>query len=429
MSQFNRREFIKYLGVAGAVSAGGILMPGIAGAKAKARVIVVGGGFGGATCANYLRQYDSSLDVILIEPNKQFVTCPFSNTVLAGMKSMDFITHDYKTLSSNRGVNIIHDLVTDIDAAGKKVKLKGGKTLSYDRLVVSPGVSFKWNEIDGANEATSKIMPHAWKAGPQTALLRKQLEAMKDGGTVVIATPRKPFRAPPAPYERASLIAYYLKKNKPKSKILLVNSAGNSEELDLFKKGWKKLYKGMIELVDGSLKGEILSANAKALSLKGRTIGNIKGDVVNLIPPQQAGAIAKSAGLTDKSGWCPVDPRTFASRKQKNIHVIGDACIADAMPKTGHSASSQAKICAAAIVMGLNGEKMPDVTYSTSIYSLLNPKYGISSSSIFRVKNGKLTEVSGGISPSKASRKTRLKEAKFAQGWYKGITAEMFGKG
>lgn len=430
MSQIDRREFIKLLGSAGIISAtSGLLLPGIATAKAKARVIVVGGGFGGATCASYLRQYDSSLDVTLIEPSKQFVTCPFSNTVLAGMKTMDFITHDYDGLRKNRGVKVVNDTVTSIDAAAKKVKLKGGKTLSYDRLVVSPGVAFNWNEIEGADEASSKIMPHAWKAGAQTLLLRKQLEAMKDGGTVVIATPRKPFRAPPAPYERASLIAHYLKKSKPASKIILLDSSGKSEELGLFQEGWNKLYKGMIERVDGSQQGEIISANAKALSLKGRTAGTVKGDVVNLIPPQRAGDIAKAAGLTDKSGWCPVNPRNFASTQQKHIHVIGDACIADPMPKTGHSASAQGKICAAAIVTELNGGTMPDVTYSTSIYSLLGPKYAISSAEIFRLKAGKLVEVSGGLSPEDASRKTRLKEARFASGWYKGITTDTFAKG
>lgn len=271
-------------------------------------------------------------------------------------------------------------------------------------------------------------MPHAWKAGTQTALLRKQLEAMKDGGTVVIASPRKPFRAPPAPYERASLIAHYLKKSKPASKILMVDSSGDSEELAMFRKGWKKLYKDMIEWVDGSEKGEILSANVKALSLRGRTAGTIKGDVVNLIPPQRAGEIAKVAGLVDKSGWCPVNQRNFASKLQKDIHVIGDACIADPMQKTGHGASTQGKICAAAIVTELNGGTMPDVTYSTSIYSLLSPKYALSSADVYRLKSGKLKQVSGGLSAKKASRKTRLKEARFAAGWYKGITADMFGK-
>ena len=258
MSQIDRRNFIKLLSAAGAVSAvSGLLVPSTVAAKAKARVVVVGGGFGGATCASYLRTYDSSLEVTLIEPSAQFVTCPFSNTVLAGMKTMDFITHDYDGLRKNRGVNVVHDTVTAIDAAAKKVTLKGGKTLSYDRLVVSPGVSFNWNEIEGASEENSLIMPHAWKAGAQTTLLRKQLEAMKDGGTVVIASPRKPFRAPPAPYERASLIAHYLKQSKPACKILVVDSSGKSEELGLFREGWDNLYKGMIDLARRS--GQILS--------------------------------------------------------------------------------------------------------------------------------------------------------------------------
>jgi len=429
MSQIYRREFIKLLGAAGIVSASsGILLPGIAAAKAHARVVVVGGGFGGATCASYLRQYAPDLEVTLVEPHKEFITCPFSNTVLAGMKSMDYITHNYDGLRNNRGVKIVHDWVMDIDTIAKKVKLKGGSSLPYDRLVMSPGVSFNWNEIEGASEATSQIMPHAWKAGAQTILLRKQLEAMKDGGTIIIASPRKPFRAPPAPYERASLIAHYLKKSKPSSKILVVDSSGESEALALFRKGWKKLYKGMVEWVDGSQQGEIVSADAKSLSLTGRSVGTIKGDVVNLIPPQRAGDIAKIAGLVDKSGWCPVNPLNFASTLQKDIHVIGDACIAEPMEKTGHSASSQGKICAAAIVTELNGGTMPSVTYSTSIYSFLGPKYAVSSAEVFRIKRGKLVQISGGMSLEKASRKTRLKEAKFATGWYKGITTDMFAK-
>ena len=429
MSKIDRRDFIKLLGAAGVVSASsGLLLPNTAAAKLNARVVVIGGGFGGATCANYLRQYAPDLNVTLLEPNKQFITCPFSNTVLAGMKSLSSITHDYDGLRDNRGVNVVHDWVVGIDAVAKKITLKGGSSLQYDRLVVSPGVSFIWDEIDGVSEATSKIMPHAWKAGSQTTLLRQQLEAMKDGGTVVIASPRKPFRAPPAPYERASLIAYYLKKSKPSSKILLVDSSGESEELALFRKGWKKLYKDMIEWVDGSQQGEIVSADAKSLSLQGRSVGAIKGDVVNLIPPQRAGDIAKVAGLVDKTGWCPVNPLNFASTLQKDIHVIGDACIAEPMAKTGHSASSQGKICAAAIVTELNGETMPSVTYSTSIYSLLGPKYALSSAEVFRIKEGKLVQISGGLSLAKASRKTRLKEAKFASGWYKGITTDMFAK-
>ena len=429
MNQIDRRTFIKLLGAASVVSTtSGLVLPGSAAAGAKARVVVVGGGFGGATCANYLRQYDSSLDVTLIEPNIQFVTCPFSNTVLAGMKSINFITHNYDGLRKNLGVNVMHDTVISIDATAKKLKLKGGKTLTYDRLVVSPGISFNWHEIEGSSEASSKIMPHAWKAGAQTILLRKQLEMMKDGGKVIIASPRKPFRAPPATYERASLIAYYLKKTKPSSKILLIDSSGDSEELAMFRAAWEKLYKGMIEWVDGSEQGEIISANSKTLSLTGRTIGTLKGDVVNLIPPQHAGKIARIAGLMDESGWCPVDPQNFASTLQKDIHVIGDACIANPMQKTGHSANTQGKVCAAAIVTELGGGTMPDITYNTSIYSLLNPKHAFSSARVYRLKNGKLKQVAGGLSAKKASRKTRLKEARFASGWYKGITMDTFGK-
>ena len=430
MSKFNRREFLKLLG-AGGIAAGSssLLLPTSALAKSGGRVVVVGGGFGGATCANYIRRFDPSIEVTLIEPNKKFITCPFSNTVLAGIYDMDYITQDYAGLKKNRGVKLVHDTVSTIDPVGKKVKLKGGSSISYDRLVVSPGISFRWDAIAGASAATAEIMPHAWKAGSQTLLLQKQLHAMKDGGTFIIATPQKPFRAPPAPYERASLVAYYLSEKKPKSKILVIDSGDDNEELPVFKAAWKDLYPNMIEWVKGSELGEIQKVDAKGLTVFGRSSGKHKGDVVNLIPPQKAGAIALSSGLAGKDGWCAVDPASFESKVHKGIHVIGDACLAGDMPKTGHAASSQGKICAAAVVTALHGTQLPkDFTYSESIYSLLAPRYGISSAGVYRLKQGKITRVSGGVSDIDASRKTRVKESKFAKGWYKGITTDTFAK-
>ena len=430
MSKFNRRDFLKAMGAGGlAVGAGSLLLPISAHAKTGGRVVVIGGGFGGATCANYIRRFDPSVDVTLIEPNKQFITCPFSNTVLAGIYEMDYITQSYKGLEKNRGVKVVHDMVTAIDPAGKKVKLKGGTSLAYDRLVVSPGITFRWDAIEGASAATADIMPHAWKAGQQTLLLQKQLHAMKNGGTFIIAVPQKPYRAPPAPYERASLVAYYLSENKPKSKVVIIDSGDSNEELPVFKAAWQDLYPGMIEWVKGSEHGEIVKANAKGMTLTGRSGTKYKGDVINLIPPQKAGAIAQSSGLAGKHGWCDVDPQTFESKAHKNVHVIGDACMAGEMPKTGHAASSQGKICAAAVVSALRGEKLPaDFTYTESIYSLLAPRYGISSAGVYRLKKGHITRVSGGVSDVDASHKTRVKESRFARGWYKGITTDTFAK-
>jgi sulfide dehydrogenase [flavocytochrome c] flavoprotein subunit len=430
MSKFNRRDFLKVMSAGGiAAGTGTLVLPLNAQAKSGGRVVVIGGGFGGATCANYIRRFDPSVEVTLIEPKKEFITCPFSNTVLAGIYNMDYITQSYEGLEKNRGVKMVHDTVKAIDPAGKKVTLKGGSSLAYDRLVVSPGISFRWDTIEGASEATAQVMPHAWKAGQQTALLQKQLHAMKDGGTFIIAVPQKPFRAPPAPYERASLVAYYLSQNKPKSKVLVIDSGDSNEELPVFKAAWEDLYPKMIEWVKGSEQGEIQKADAKAMTLTGRSGATYKGDVINLIPAQKAGDIAQSSRLAGKDGWCAVDPETFESKVHKNIHVIGDACIAGDMPKTGHSASSQGKICAAAVVSALRGEKMPgDFTYTESIYSLLEPSYAISSAGVYRLKSGRITRVSGGVSDVDASKKTRVKESKFARGWYKGITTDTFAK-
>jgi sulfide dehydrogenase [flavocytochrome c] flavoprotein subunit len=426
MRHLNRRDFIKLVG---ASSASGLLtLPFSSTASVGYRVIIVGGGFGGATCAHYLKRFDPTIDVTLVEPKKEFVTCPFSNLVLAGLRDMDFITHNYNKLRDDRQVKIVNDTVIDVDAAKKTVALKNGKKLNYDRLVISPGIGFKWDLIQGYDEAATNIMPHAWKAGEQTVLLRKQLEAMADGGVVVIAPPPEPFRAPPAPYERASLIAYYLKKAKPKSKVLIIDSNKAFAKQPLFEAGWKKLYPGMIEWVSGSDVGRIERADTSNMQLFSSSGQTFKGAVVNLIPPQQANAIAVNAGLTDQNGWCSVNQKTFESSKQKNIHVIGDACIAGDMPKTGHAANTQAKICAAAIVSDIKGVDMPEMVYSTSIYSLLAKKYAISQAFVYRLKNNKITTVSGGDSPIKASKKVRLQESKYALGWYKSITADAFAK-
>lgn len=426
MRNLNRRDFIKLVGVSSA--SGMLALPIRTSASAAYRVVIVGGGFGGATCANYLKHFDSTIDVTLVEPNKEFVTCPFSNTVLAGLHDMDFITNNYDGLRDVRQVNVINDMAVDIDATKKIVSLKSGKKLSYDRLVISPGIGFKWDLIEGYDEAASTIMPHAWKAGKQTVLLRKQLETMKDGGVVVIAPPPEPFRAPPAPYERASLIAYYLKKTKPKSKILIVDSNKTFAKQSLFEAGWKKLYPGMIEWVSGSDVGRIERADTGSMELFSSSGQVFKGEIINLIPPQQANTIAINSALTDKDGWCPVNQKTFESLKQKDIHVIGDASIAGDMPKTGHAANTQAKVCAASIVSDIRGVAIPEMVYSTSIYSLLSKKYGISRASVYRLKNNKITAVSSKDSTNKASKKIRLQESKYALGWYKSITADAFAK-
>ena len=430
MRNTTRRDFLKTLGAAGgaaAMAGTGALFSGC-GKKAD-EVIVIGGGFGGATCAKTLRRLDPSLKVTLIEREARFVTCPFSNTVIGGLNTLDAITHDYTALRDRHGVQMVQGDVVGINPAAKTVDLQGVGSLRYDRLVLSPGIDFRWGEVEGYDEAASQLIPHAWKAGEQTLLLRRQLEAMPDGGTVIIVVPANPYRCPPGPYERASLIAHYLKQHKPRSKILILDAKEKYSKQALFEEGWKELYGDMIEWVKGSEGGVVTAVDVKQRQVFNLLGDAISGDVINLIPPQKAGAIAQLAGLTDTSGWCPVDQRTFASSINPDIHVIGDACLAGSMPKSGFAASSQAKVCAAAVVASLRGELMPEPSYVNTCYSLVAPDYGISVAGVYSLQEGEIVGVegAGGVSPLEAPTEFRNKEADYARGWYASITADVFG--
>ena len=424
MSKITRRDFIKLTGAGAATLALGYST--VARAANGPRVVVVGGGFGGATCAKYLKRADRNIQVTLIEPNTKFVTCPFSNYVIGGMRKIDSITQTYDALRTKHGVSVVHDTVTAIDAAGKKVTLKSGKTLPYDRLVVSPGIDFKWTAIAGYSEQAATAMPHAWKAGAQTTLLHQKLVAMKNGGLVVMVAPPNPFRCPPGPYERASIIAHYLKQHKPKSKIIILDPKDDFSKKDLFMAGWEQLYPGMIEWVPGSKGGEIVSVNTKTMVVEGK-LDKYKAAVVNVIPPQTAGAIALKSGLADDKGWCPVDPKTFESKLHPGIHVIGDASIAGALPKSGFAANSEAKIAASAIAALFRGESVADASYVNTCYSLLSPNYGISVAGVYRVTDKGIVQIEGGVSPKDATAGFREDEAKYATGWYASITADTWG--
>ena len=427
MSKITRRNFVQAIGAVSATSAIG--WPSLScAAKAKGHVVVVGGGFGGASCAKYLRKLAPGIKVTLVERDARYFTCPFSNAVLGGLYNIDFITHGFDALRQKHGVKVIQDSVTEIDPTNKKVKLAGGNNLKYDRLVVSPGIDFLWDEIEGYDEATSKIIPHAWKAGPQTLILRKQLEQMRDGGVVIIAPPRNPFRCPPGPYERASMIAHYLKQAKPKSKILIFDDKDKFSKQPLFMQGWEKLYPGMIEWIKGIEGGAIEAVDAKKMTVYPVLGDPQKGDVINLIPPQKAGAISQIAGLAPKDGWCPINQETFESTIHKDIHVIGDASIGAPMPKSGYAASSQAKVCAAAIVSVLSGDPMPAPSYVNTCYSLISPEYGISVAAIYRMGDKGIVKVkgTGGVSPMDANEAFRRDEARYAVGWYKSITADIW---
>jgi len=423
MNKINRRSFIKIAGSAAAVSAVGF--PAIAAGKKK--VVIVGGGVGGATAAKYIRRADSSVEVTLIEPNKHYYTCFMSNEVLGGDRKLDSLKFGYDGLAKH-GVTVVHDTVTAIDAKGHKVTTKGGKSFSYDRCIVSPGISFKDN-IGGYDAAAMEKMPHAWKAGPQTAILRKQLEAMADGGTVLIAPPPNPFRCPPGPYERACQIAHYLKTHKPKSKILILDSKDKFSKQGLFTQAWDRHYKGMIEWVKAvDTGGGVKSVDAKAGTVS-TEFEEYKPAVANIIPAQVAGTIAKVAGLTDEKGWCPIKGKTFESTLQPDIHVIGDAAHQSPLPKSGYAANSEAKVVAAAVVDLVNGREPGTPSWVNTCYSIVAPKDGISVAMVYNLVDGKVAKVagSGGLTPMDSSPEDRAREEQYAHSWFNNITSDIFG--
>ncbi len=427
MAQFTRRNFVKAAGACAALGTLGTISPNAFGKGKKGRVVVIGGGYGGAIAAKYIKIADPDIDVLLIEKNTDYVSCPLSNEVLSGERSIGSITFDYVKLSRNRGVTIMQDEVVEIDAANHFVKGSSGSKYSYDKLVVSPGVDFYYDRIEGYSAEVAKKIPHAWKAGPQTTTLRKQLEAMKDGGVCYIAAPPNPFRCPPGPYERAAQIAMYFKHHKPKSKVIILDAKDKFSKQGLFMQGYKKFYGDMIEWVPGAEGGIIEGIDPDSNTLIGE-VDEYKGDVVNLIPPQKAGKIAHVAGLADDSGWCPVNQRTFESTLHKDVFVIGDASIAGKMPKSGYAANSQGKVCAAAIVATLNGKEPGEPSYVNTCYSIIAPEWGISVAAVYQLVDGKIVGVkgAGGLSPMDAKPEVRAIEAQFARSWFKNITSDMF---
>jgi sulfide dehydrogenase [flavocytochrome c] flavoprotein subunit len=360
----------------------------------------------------------------MIERNDHFVSCPFSNLYLGGViTDMGALTIKYDKLTANHGVKVVQAEVTSIDPAGKSVTTSKG-TIAYDRLVVSPGIDFRLDEMKGYDAAAMEVMPHAWKAGPQTVLLRKQLVAMKDGGTVVMTVPLAPYRCPPGPYERASMIAHYLKKHKPKSKIVVLDANPDiTSKGGLFKKGWKDNYEGIIDYRGAK---KVTEVDAKAMAVMVEGLEEVKGDVINVIPPQRAGQIAVAAGLVgDDKNWCPVNATTFESTKHAGIHVIGDASIAGAMPKSGYSANSEAKVCATNVVALMNGKETTELSGINTCYSYITDKDAISVAAVYTVKEGKIIAVpnSGGVSPADYS--AAKLEAIYAESWLRNILIEM----
>ncbi|MBN8987140.1 MAG: FCSD flavin-binding domain-containing protein [Rhizobiales bacterium] len=410
-------------GIAASVAASAWPRPALA--QAAARVVVIGGGFGGASCARALRQIAPKLQVTLIEPNRIFAACPLSNEVVAGLRELTAQQFHYDGIAAE-GVNVVLQAATKIDPHARTVGLADGGSLSYDRLVLAPGIDLRFDALPGYNEDASLKMPHAWKAGEQTILLRKQIEAMDDGGLVVIAVPAAPLRCPPAPYERASLIAHYLKAKKPRSKILILDAKDGFSQQRLFEAAWKDLYPGLIERIALSQGGRVTSVDPSTNTII-TDFGNYTAQVASVVPPQKAGHIAEIAGAADNTGWCPVDPVSFASKLVPNIHVIGDAAIAGAIPKSASAAQAQGKACAAAIVNMLSG-KPPDTPRLTgTCYNTVAPGYAFSQSGVYQPKDGLFAEVENTTSPVNAPREIRQREAERAADWFKTITVDAFG--
>jgi NADPH-dependent 2,4-dienoyl-CoA reductase/sulfur reductase-like enzyme len=422
-----RRELIQGLLGGGALAAlGGCATS--AGVPAAARVVVVGGGYGGATAAKYVRLLsDNAIDVVLVEPNRSFISCPISNLVVGGVRQLADITLPYDGLRRH-GVTVVHDTVASVDAAKKTVSLAGGAQIRYDKLVLSPGADLMFDSVQGLREANAdgRIL-QAWKAGPETVALFKQIESMRDGGVFAIAIPEAPYRCPPGPYERASVVAAYLKATKPRSKVLILDANPDvTSKGALFKKAWTELYPGMVEF-RGQHKAS--AVDAKTMTLKFEVHDDVKADVLNVLPPMRAGTLALQSGLANSnSRWCQVDFLSFESTAAKDIHVIGDSIqIAPAMPKSGHMANAHAKVAAAAIVAQLSGwEINPRPMLTNTCYSFVSPSEVIHVASVHEFvaaeKTFKGVAGSGGVSAARSPL-----EASYAMSWARNIWADSLG--
>ncbi len=429
MIKFNRRQFIKAAGLTG-VAAGMPLTAACAanhgGGSAKGRVVIVGGGTGGATAARYIKHLDPAIDVTLIEAGQTHHTCYFSNLVIGNLRTLDSIEQRFDNLRAS-GIKVVNQKATAIDTNAKTVTTADGQSHGYDRLIVSPGIDFA-NNIEGYDEAAHEIMPHAWKAGPQTALLKQQIQAMPENGVVVIAAPPNPFRCPPGPYERASLIANYCKQHKPRAKVMIIDAKDAFAKQGLFNQGWQRHYGDMVEWVSGAnTNGGVKRVNPGAMTVH-TEFDDIKADVANVIPAQKAGRIAELAGLTNEGGWCPVNFKTFESTLVSDVHVIGDAAIAGPMPKSGYIANSHGKTVALAIVDIMNGRDPGQPSFLNTCYSLLTSEQAISVAAVWGLDaNGEVVTKNAGLTPMDASDAFLAREVEYAKSWYKNLVSDAWG--
>ncbi|OJJ10316.1 flavocytochrome C [Alphaproteobacteria bacterium AO1-B] len=424
MPNLTRRSFGLLVG-AGATS---LALPYYARAQGKPKVVVIGGGAGGATAARYMaKDAGEDLDVTLIEANPAYTTCFFSNLYLGGFRDFDSITHGYDTLSSNYGITVVNGMADAVDRDAKMVVMADGSKVPYDRLVVSPGIDLIYDSVPGYSEEAAEIMPHSWKAGPQTQLLKAKLDAIENGQQIVMVAPPNPYRCPPGPYERVSMMAHILKsKGLNDSKIVIIDPKPKFSKQALFQEGWDKHYPGMIEWYGPDVHGGIVKVDASTGEVE-TDLDTFQGDLVNVIPAQKAGMIASKAALANDSGFCAIDPASMRSKEDNSIFVIGDACIAGDMPKSGFSANSQAKVAAMAIRGDLTGSRVFPAKYSNTCWSLIETNDGVKVGAQYAPTEEKIASTSKFI--SQTGEDAGLRQATYEEsiGWYKGITTDMFG--
>ena len=425
MTDLTRRKFTVLAGASLAALSTPLFAPRALG-QAKPRLVVIGGGPGGGTVARYVAKDSAgAIDVTLIEPLKTYTTCFFSNLYVAGFRDFKSITHNYDKVKKG-GVKVVHEMAASIDRDKKQVVLAGGARVPYDRLVIAPGIDIKFDSVPGYSEAAAQVMPHAWKAGAQTQLLLKKLNALKDGDTIVMITPPNPYRCPPGPYERASMFAHVLKKKgHKKSKIVILDPKPAFSKQALFMEGWEKHYPGMIEWQDPKMHGGIKSVDPKTGEIK-TDLASYKAALANVIPAQTAGKIARDAGLADQSGFCPIDPENMKSKMDANIFVIGDACIPGDMPKSAFSANSQAKVAAMVVRSELAKSRAFPARYSNTCWSLIETDDAVKIGGTYEPGEGKIKQASTFVSQKGEAADLHKQNYKESVDWYAGIVADIF---
>lgn len=418
---------VKRRTVLGGMVAGSALLaaPAVLG-QARPKVVVVGGGSGGATAARYLaHDSDGALDVTLVEPTRTYYTCYFSNLYLGGFWDLANLGHSYGTLAARYGINVVHDWAIGVDRDARTVTLAGGETLPYDRLVLSPGIDFRDGSVPGWSVASQNRMPHAYKAGSQTELLKAQVESMREGGVYCMVAPPNPYRCPPGPYERVSMVAHVLSQRNPSAKILIVDPKENFSKQGLFEDGWARHYPGMIERIGPDFGGDVVEVDAEAMTVS--IDGQVESvDVCNVIPAQKAGRIAELAGVTNDSGWAPVVPANMQSRLDTAVYVLGDASAQGDMPKSGFSANSQAKVAANTIRHELTGSRLFPARYANTCWSLIGTDDGVKVGASYEPTDEKIASVEGFISQVGEDADLRRQTYEESIGWYNGIVADMF---